>query len=412
MSIFQIVYSSRSRILGLLFVFLFLVSIPANTQTQLIRIDSLMKSVYHTGEPGSAIAILQNNQLLFSNAYGVTDLEQKKLNSPTTIFNVGSITKQFTAMAILQLEATRKISLEDKLGKFFPKFSSKPAHTITIRNLLTHSSGLVDHYSFVDTTRIQHGLDNDVLHAVENLDSSYFDPGKGYRYSNTAFCLLALIIQKVSGLPYAEYIQKNIFRPLGMKQSFVIDMKKPLGAVATGYEKTDSGFKRSGPAENLFFTTQGDGGVYTSVQDYIKWWNALQDTKWLKKDWVDRARAPQHAIDTSRKLSYGFGWFVSDTDPVRVVYHTGSNGGFRAIVFTIPSTGYAVVIFSNRTGVDLEELVKEINKILRVNNKSFFKLDKLISFQRAWPIFAPCKETILYSTSLKRNWNARGMALN
>ena len=390
----------------------FFLAMAGRAQNNFNSIDSLMRSVYRADDPGCAITILENNKPVFSKGYGIASRPSKAAITPQTVFNVGSITKQFTAMAILRLEEAGKLSLDDKLRKYFPQFSTNQGNAVTIRNLLTHSSGLIDHYDYVDTKSIKHGTDVDVLHAVEKIDSFYFTPGTGYRYSNTAYCLLSLIIAKQSGMSYPDYMRQHIFIPLGMRQTFIIDMNKPLGEVATGYEKTDSGYRQSGPDESVFFTTQGDGGLYTSIEDYKKWWLGLQKGRPLSADWIRRARSPQHPIDEKIHLSYGFGWFINDIDTTRAVYHTGSNGGFRAIVYSLPATGYAVIIFSNRTGTDLEDLVKEINKILRINNKSFPKLDKLISIRRSTPIFAPCKETPLYLTSLNRNLNASAMALN
>ena len=386
--------------------------IAGKAQHPFDSIDSLMRSLYSAGDPGCAITILRNNKPVFSKGYGVANRESNIPINTRTVFNVGSVTKQFTAMAILQLEAAGKLSLDDKLGKYFPQFPKNQANGVTIRHLLTHSSGIIDHYDYVDTKNIKHGTDADVLHAVEKIDSFYFPPGTGYRYSNTAYCLLALIIAKQSGMSYPDYLREHIFRPLGMQQTFIIDMKKPLDQVATGYEKTDTGFKQLGPDESIFFTTQGDGGLYTSIEDYKKWWLALQKPNTLSTNWIKRARSAEHPIDEKMHLSYGFGWFVNDSDSIPAVYHSGSNGGFRAIIFTLPKTGYALIIFSNRTGTDLEDLAKEINKILRINNKSFSKLDKLISIRRSTPIFAPCKETPLYLTSLSRNLNASDTALN
>jgi len=397
---------------GLLLLPLILLYSILFAQDQLKAIDALMKKKYEADQPGCAIAIIQKNKLIFSKGYGVTDITSKTPISSKTIFNVGSITKQFTSMAVLQLEAAGKLSLDDKLGKYFPQFPAREANNITIRNLMTHSSGMVDHYAFVDTKSIRHGIDSDVLRAVENLDSLYFKPGESYRYSNTAYCLLSLIIAQTGGWSYVDFMRTNIFQPLGMNQSFIIDMNRGMPEVATGYEKTDKGFERLGPNESVFFTTQGDGGLYTSIDDYLKWLTALQNPGILKADWVGKARSPQHPIDLGRRLSYGFGWFVGDADAHRAVYHTGSNGGFRAIVFTIPEEQYAVIIFSNRTGIDLEDLVKEINKILSINNKSFTKLDSLISFSLPGPNFAPCKKTPLFLTSSERSWNASAMELN
>ncbi len=123
----------------------------------------------------------------------------------------------------------------------------------------------------------------------------------------------------------------------------------------------------------------GDGGVYTSIDDYLRWITAIQERKELDPDLVKQAQSPQFPIDSARNLSYGFGWFVAGSGDSRLVYHTGSNGGFRTIVLTKPSEKYAVVIFSNRSDVDLEDLIRVINRIYRIDDRAFVKLEELIS---------------------------------
>ena len=131
------------------------------------------------------------------------------------------------------------------------------------------------------------------------------------------------------------------------------------------YDDTTKTFRRSDAEENIFFSTEGDGGIYTSIDEYLTWLNALQTARAVSRESVNRARSPHFAIDKGKKLSYGYGWFIDESSSPRIVYHTGSNGGFRAYTYTIPDDGYMIVIFSNRTGVDLQNLISEINKILR-----------------------------------------------
>jgi CubicO group peptidase (beta-lactamase class C family) len=136
---------------------------------------------------------------------------------------------------------------------------------------------------------------------------------------------------------------------------------------ATGYEYDDTmrTFKRSDAGENVFFSTEGDGGIYTSIDEYLKWLNALQTGKTVSRTNINLARSPHFPINKEKKLSYGYGWFVDDSSSPRIVYHSGSNGGFRTYTYTIPDETYVIVIFSNRTGVDLQKVISEINKILR-----------------------------------------------
>jgi len=354
--------------LNIVFLLLIILTRSAAQRVNEQQIDSLLKTIYKTDAPGISISIMQNGNLAFKNSFGIADLATKTgLNSKTN-FNIGSLTKQFTAFAILQLAENKKLLLDDHLDKFFPGLSKKVAAIVTVRELLTHSSGIIDHYELADTKNLKHAHVQDVLNAIQNTDSTYFTPGSLFRYSNTAYCLLSLIIEKVSGMSYAEYLRKNIFIPLGMKKTIVWNEKEKIENEATGYEfdSATNSFKRSGASENIFFSTEGDGGIYTSVDDYLKWFTALQSGKIFPKEMIRQARSPQFPIDKEKHLSYGFGWFIDESSGPRKVYHSGSNGGFRAYSFSIPEKNFLILIFSNRDDVELEKLVKQIFNICSI----------------------------------------------
>src|SRR5262249_36775323 len=153
---------------------------------------------------------------------------------------------------------------------------------------------------------------------------------------NTAYCLLALVVEKVSGMSYSDYLKRNIFQPLGMTNSTVWSENEKISGKSTGYEYDDTTktFKPSDAAENIFFSTEGDGGIYTSIDEYLKWLNALQTSKTISPANVTLARSSHLPIDKDKKLSYGYGWFVDESSSPRIVFHTGSNGGFRAYTYT------------------------------------------------------------------------------
>ena len=357
----------RSNIVFLLlFVFTRGVAQTANASKEQLLIDSLLKTIYKTDAPGISISIIQKGKLIFRNSYGIADLETKTDLDSKTNFNIGSLTKQFTALATLQLAESKKLSLDDHLDKFFPGLDKKVAETVTVRELLTHSSGIIDHYVLTYTKDLKHAHINDVLKAIKNADSTYFFPGSHFRYSNTAYCLLSLIIEKVSRVGYAQYLKKNIFIPLGMTKTVVWREKEKIENEALGYEldTTTNSFKKSGADENIFFSTEGDGGIYTSVDDYLKWFAALQSGTIFQKEMIRQARSSQFLIDKENHLSYGYGWFVDEGSMPAKVYHSGSNGGFRSYSFSIPEKNFLIVIFSNRDDVDLEKLVKKIYSIL------------------------------------------------
>ncbi len=345
------------------------------------KVDSLLKSVYAVDLPGASIGIVHDGKVIFKESYGVREMNSKEKISSATNFNIASLTKQFTAMAILQLAEKNELSLSDKLSRFFPEMNPKLTDAVTVKQLLTHSSGIPDHYDYVDTKNMQHAHDIHVLNAIKNADSTYFIPGSRFRYSNTAFCLLALIIEKTSGLPYNSYLQKNIFLPAGMKHSTVWNENALIFQPASGYQfdKTENKFKKSQGEENIFFSTEGDGGIYTSIDDYLQWFNALQSGKVFSKKITDEARSIEFSIDENKKLGYGYGWFIDNSDASRKVYHSGSNGGFRSFSFTIPAQNMLIVIFSNRDDIDLEALVLKITHLLMPLDKPFTKIEKLTS---------------------------------
>jgi CubicO group peptidase (beta-lactamase class C family) len=294
------------------------------------------------------------------------------------------------------MAAKKQLSLQDKIIQYFPDFNATTGGLVSVQQLLTHSSGIIDHYAFTDTSVVKHATDKDVLQAIKNIDSTYFTPGTRYRYSNTAYCLLALIIEKVSGMPYSAYVKKNIFKPLSMPHAMVLQQGKPVYQRAMGYEYDSSKqiFRQLDAAESIFFSTEGDGGIYVSADEYLNWFQSLQQPLPANMATVGNCRSPQFPVDSANQLFYGYGWFVSKKDSVTAVYHTGSNGGFRAIVFTLPARNYMVTVFSNRTGTDLEKLVQQINEILGVTNNSFTKVEGLVSFIDSSPNFAPCKEIL------------------
>ena len=361
--------------------FLFSLSTQAQTSGTPAPIDSLLDAVYKDSLPGASIIIYKEGKNIFQKSYGVASIRSQQPLTGSSNFNICSLTKQFTAIAILQLEEKYKLSLEDKLSRFFPGMNKKVADVVTVKELLTHSSGIIDHYDHTNTTGMKHAHNSDVYNAVKDLDSTYFTPGTQFRYSNTAYCLLALIIEKLSGLSYNAYMKENIFEPAGMRNTIIWNEDAVINNEVTGYEwdSTSHIFKTSGANEHLFFSTEGDGGVYTSINDYIQWFKALQSGKVFSKKTVGKARSLQFIISKEKRSGYGFGWFIDENNSPVKVYHSGSNGGFRTYSFTIPSKNYAVVIFSNRDDIDLEMLVQKIILLQWPLLKPFTGIDQLTS---------------------------------
>jgi D-alanyl-D-alanine carboxypeptidase len=385
---------------------------PGFSQSVSTQIDSLMKIYYKPDLPGVVIAVEQNNKTVFEKGYGKASLLSGISITADANFNIGSLTKQFTAFAVLDLFYKGKFSGNDSIGKFLKL--PYPVSSVRIMQLLSHCSGIPDHYGFVDTTIVKHATDHDVMVALRKTNSLYFPPGTHYRYSNTGYCLLGMLIEKLSGLTYGDYLQKNIFIPLGIDDATIFQIGHPISKRVTGYDLSPDGkFTRSEESESVFFSTEADGGLYISMNNYMKWCRAIESGKFSGTPMIRNAWQGQTLVDTLKGLWYGNGWFIQQiAGSKKIVYHTGFNGGFRSVVFMIPSIDYRISIFSNRGDIDLEELVIRINQILGITDNSFIKSGPLESFIHSWPIFAPCKETSLFSTLFTRNLNGKDMVLN
>ena len=224
----------------LLIIFISIFMCSCNSNNYETEIDRIFAEYDSANTPGAAVAVFKNSEIVFSKGYGLANLEQNiKINSETN-FRLASITKQFTAMSILILSEQGKLSLNDNLSKFFPDFPSY-ADGITIEHLLQHTSGILAYENFIDDTVTVQLKDKDVLEIVMAQDSTYFEPGSQHRYSNSGYAVLAMIIEKISGLTFAEFLKENIFVPVGMNNT--VAFEEGISTVPNrsyGYNDTDS----------------------------------------------------------------------------------------------------------------------------------------------------------------------------
>jgi CubicO group peptidase (beta-lactamase class C family) len=226
----------------------------------------------------------------------------------------------------------------------------------------------------VDTAKLWHASDADVLRAIKKVDTLYFKPGLAFRYSNTGYCILAMIIEKVSGLSYSAFMRQQIFNPLGMRQTAVWSPLMSLDKKATGYRFDSLGqrFVKDDADQGIFFSTEGDGGIYTSVHDYYHLWcQSLYMRSSMKDSAMLKAWSPQVPLGPPSSLSYGYGWFVDTSGGEKIVLHTGTNGGFHAVVYWVPSSQSLIVIFANRSDLDVGQLAGQIGKVCGFPPTSF-----------------------------------------
>jgi len=301
--------------------------------------------------------VIQNGKPIFKKAYGVANLEEKTPITLSTNFRLASVTKPFTAMCIMKLVESGRLSYEHNLQQIFSEF---PAYgrSITIRHLLQHTSGLIAYEALIPDTATVQVLDKDVLRMMMSQDSTYFPPGTQYRYSNSGYAVLAMIVEKVSGKSFAKFLQENIFKPLGMKNT--VAYEKNISTVknrAMGYWQEGGQFVFSD--QSVTSAVLGDGGIYSSVEDLLKWDQALYTEKLLERETLAAAFTPGVLLD-GKSLEYGFGWRLDQFNGRRRVMHTGSTSGFRNVIQRYPDDNFTVIILTNRAAPEVAPLADKL----------------------------------------------------
>jgi CubicO group peptidase (beta-lactamase class C family) len=254
------------------------------------------------------------------------------------------VSKQFTATAIQLLEQQWQLSYEDSLQLFFSGFATGIGEQVTIHHLLCHTSGLLDYEDFVEERAGWQISDEEVLEIAAAQSATYFPPGSRYRYSNTGYVLLALVVEKVSGIPYDDFVQQHIFEPLGMAHTVLYEKGKFIPDRAMGYAKDSSG-KFVLADQGTCTATKGDGCIYTSVRDYLRWHQALGSKAGMAPA-LDSINFP---LENYTGAGYGMGWFYAKRSTGGLeMYHTGNTSGFSHLVIRILAQDVLVACFTNR----------------------------------------------------------------
>jgi len=321
------------------------------------RLDALFKDFNQPGSPGASVMIIQNGKVLLAKGYGFANVEERIPCTPDTNFRLASVTKQFTAMSVLILAQRKQLSLDERLPDFFPEFPSY-GRQITVRHLLTHVSGLLDYEDLIPKGTEIPVLDRDVLRLLLQQDKTYFPPGTKYRYSNSAYALLALIVEARSGNTFARFLQENIFGPLKMNHTLAYE--QGLSAVphrAYGYSPEAGGFKRTD--QSLTSSVLGDGGIYSSVADLYRWDQGLYTEKLVSHKMLKLAFTPGPATQHP-DTGYGFAWYIGQYRGLREIWHSGTTIGFTTRITRFPDKKFTVIILTNRDEARIAEFPHRI----------------------------------------------------
>ncbi len=322
-----------------------------------------------------SVLIEKDGEILLYKAYGKEDAEKGTLNTPATRFLIGSVTKQFTSMAIMQLYEKGLLDLRDKLADYIPDFAR--GGEIDLLNLLRHTSGITDYMNdtSADVVDMPTGelTQEYIIDRVKALPLK-FDPGSKYSYSNTNYLILSYIVEKVGGLPFADYLARNIFDVLGMEDTGVYDINNPPENMATGHRGGDTPvrfFTETGEidaeAANATAAGYGAGGLYSTTGDLYLWDQALTTEKLLPKKYMDMLFTETVPVPGALIPSdYGLGWIIqSDPDCGTIREHTGTLGGFRAFNALFADLDITVIIlYNNMSFPGRNELIPAVKRVL------------------------------------------------
>lgn len=341
--------------------------IAQNTSDTLsAKIDSLFKIYARTGRPGVAALIVKDGRTLFEKGYGMANLEYDIPITPTTVFDLASVSKQFTGFAISTLIQEGKISPDDDIHKYLPDVPQF-GKTITIRHLIHHTSGLRDWPATLHAAgwRWDESFSyEDIMRMVKQQRELDFEPGSQYSYSNTGYNLLAAIVAKVSGIPFPEWIDAHIFKPLNMQASLVqSDYSMVISHVASSYYANDNKYFKSNDA----LTALGSSSIFSTAEDLAKWVIHFQQAL-EQKDPVYLRMIETDTLNNKQKIDYAYGLEVSQHNGITNIAHDGGWAGFRTIISNFPDQKLAVILLSNDGNFDVYRNTNAIAKLF-LNDK-------------------------------------------
>lgn len=371
------------------FAFLLLMAVASLVlgQTLSERMDTVFESFSGDKSPGMIVQVRHKSSIVYQREFGVRDFRTFAKIDPQTDFRLASLTKQFTAMAIMLLVHDGKLQYDRKLTDIFPEF---PAYgrAITVRHLLTHTSGLPDYEDLMDAAEKVRGpiwspthqiQDREVLDLLEQQTAGKFAPGTNWSYSNSGYVVLGLIVAKISGEPFPQFLHDRIFAPLHMAGTLAyVNGENTVPNRAYGHTRPAANFVETD--QSATSATLGDGGIYSNMSDLMKWDEALEDHTLLTAEEMRPALTPAKLNDGMRPkwpatpggddlspgnpVSYGFGWFL---DPYRSrvrMWHFGSTTGFATAIDRFTKDRLTIIILCNRTDVDPARLALQVADII------------------------------------------------
>jgi CubicO group peptidase (beta-lactamase class C family) len=353
-------------------------SAPDPLYDKSIQVDSLFAPWSGEDTPGVAVLVMKDQKILFKKGFGLENISKKIPITPETVFELCSITKQFTAMAVMMLVERGKLSFSDPLTKFFPAFPDY-ARKITIRHLLNHTSGLEDYVELlIRSGKIDSDFespsdrtdwpfeptDKDILALLFKQKFLRFIPGDEYEYCNSGYIVLGQIVEKISGKKLSQFLAENILRPLGMKNTVLNDETKPkVPHLAVSY--MPAGNELKGVNYTSTRSVYGDGGLQSSLNDLIKWFDALENNRLVKTSTLKQAFT-SGKLNSGANTGYGFGWYVGNAFGLERVTHSGTYIGFHHVLMYYPQQHFIALVLSNDGRLTYPDRSVLINRLAKI----------------------------------------------
>lgn len=307
------------------------------------EIDTIFNQAYPVHSPGAVVLIAKDNKIIYRKAFGMANLELKVPMNPANVLQLASITKQFTSVAILMLMEQGKLSLQDPLSKYISDYPR--GNEIMLHHLLNHSSGIKS-YTNLPEFRTKTRLDltpEEIISSFKNLPLE-FDPNEKHEYSNSGYVLLGYIIEKISGMTYEDFIQKNIFDKLGMKNSYYGNEYKIIPNRANGYQLYEGSFEN---AEYMSPTIPyAAGSLMATVDDLFLWYLAIHQNTLISEK-SKQIAFTNHRLTNGELSNYGYGWFINELADMTTLEHTGGINGFTSSGIYVPAGNCYAIVLSN-----------------------------------------------------------------
>lgn len=341
-----------------------------STTEKVDKLDELIKTYAEYGKFNGSVLVAEQGEVIYKNGFGMANMEWEIPNTSSTKFRLASVSKQFTAMLIMQLVAENTLDLHTPISRYLPNYPKDKADQITLHHLLTHTSGIPN--EDVDGN-LKHSPD-DLVHVFKNLELD-FTPGDRFKYSNSGYVLLGLIIEKVTGERYEEVLKKKIFEPLQMTNSGYDNNHEVIKNRASGYRKFWNGYRNSNYIH--MSVPYSAGGLYSTVEDLYLWDRALYSGQLLPIIYLNKLFEGyvKEGVDTY----YGYGWDIgrlyvgNTTDHVQSIRHDGVINGFTSFIVRIPSTETLIVLLNNTGRAPLHQMIRSITGILKNTTYDFPK---------------------------------------